>query len=150
VLVARTDDLMCGMGRSGQGRVVTERAAAAESQAGMRSTWRAPFTWLAKEACQHGRGGGIEAVCREVLWMQGARTRQAAGEPGRVGALVPSSLCARTTTGAAVAPGVPFNSRICDATGAARVCRAELPKKALTQPAGAHARGRGHPGMLHR
>jgi hypothetical protein len=52
---------MCGMGGSGQGRVVTERAAAAESQAGMRSTGRAPFIWLAKEACQHGRRGGIEA-----------------------------------------------------------------------------------------
>jgi hypothetical protein len=39
--------MMCGMGRRGQGRMVTERAAAAESYAAARSTVPAGLMWLA-------------------------------------------------------------------------------------------------------
>jgi hypothetical protein len=89
VLVARTDDSDVRDGSRWARPVVTERAAAAESQGAPRSTGRAPFIWLAF-ACQQCTGGRVGSVVGVHLSMQGAR----------------SEACARTTT------GVPFNSRI--------------------------------------
>jgi hypothetical protein len=77
---------MCGMGRRGQGQMVTERAAAAESYAAARSPASLcqpeAFIWLAEQACQH-RPGRVGNGPRGVhLYMQGAHCEACWGASG--------------------------------------------------------------------